>query len=98
MDIMNNYELMFIVKPSLAPKDKEMLLDKLSKLIEKEKGKVDKTTDLGKKVFSYPIKKYTEGVYIFLELKLAADKINILDKKLKIEENIIRYLLVKNDA
>ena len=82
---MNNYYLTLVLKPDLDEKTKKEILGLV-------KGKVD---EWGSRDLAYPIKKQTKGYYIHFEFESDPKAIKDLDKSLKVEENIIRYLLVR---
>ena len=94
---MKNYELTLVVDPELTAEKRKKLIGTLKKAIEAVKGKVVKEDDWGKKDLAYPIKKKNMGYYLFWELKLAADSVKKVDQKLKLENEIIRYLLVNKE-
>lgn len=94
---MNAYELTLVINPKLADKERETLLEKVYALVEKEGGKVAEKKPWGKKKLAYPVKKLSEGFYEFLTLELEPFAVKSIDKKIKAEENIIRYLLIKID-
>lgn len=58
---------------------------------------MEKTDEWGKKELIYPIKKKNLGYYFLLELKLPPNGPGEIESKLKLEERIIRYLLVKKE-
>lgn len=92
---MNSYLLTLVLKPDLSEEARKELLDDVKKKATGQDGKVDKEDPWGARDLSYPIKHQTKGYYAHFELttdpKIAKD----LDKVLKVEENIIRYLLVR---
>lgn len=94
---MRTYELTLIVDPDLTSENQKKLLAKIKKLIEELEGKVGKTNEWGKKEFAYPIKKKNLGYYFFWEIKLPEKEAGNFDKKLKLEEEVMRYLLVKRE-
>jgi len=94
---MNNYELTLILKPSFSDKERDLLIEKIEKWVLESKGKIEKIDKMGKRVLSYQINKFLEGIYIFMVLNLAPKEVGQLDRKIKLDENIIRYLLVKKD-
>lgn len=94
---MNNYELTLVINPILGERERADLLLKITNFIEKEEGKIGKKEDWGKKTLFYPIKKHKEGIYFLWEITLPLKSASIVDKKIKLEENIIRYLLVKKE-
>ncbi|HUS60144.1 MAG TPA: 30S ribosomal protein S6 [Nevskiaceae bacterium] len=91
---MRDYELTLIIDPDLSAEDQKKVITKVKKIIIDLKGKVEKLDEWGKKPLSYPIKKKNMGSYFYLEIKLPAESANQIDKKLKIEESVMRYLIV----
>ena len=94
---MRDYELTLVIDPDLTSEKQKKLLTKIKKVIVDLKGKVGKTDEWGRKELAYPIKKKTLGYYFFLESKLPEKGLGELEKKLKLEEGVIRYLLVKKE-
>lgn len=94
---MRGYELTLIFHPGLEKTDQEKLLDKVKKIVEDATGKVVKVDEWGKKLLSYPIAKQKEGVYILLTLELEGKEAQKLEEKLKIEEKVLRHLLVRKE-
>ncbi len=92
---MRKYELVLIINPDLNASKKKELVAKLKKMIEGGKGKIEKTDEWGKKQFSYPIKKLKEGDYLFWEVSLPEQGLGEIDRKLRLETEVLRFLLVK---
>jgi len=86
-----SYELTVIFPLTL--KEKEKAREELKKEIEKV-AKIEKETDWGEKKLAYPIKKNERGHFYFYELKASLEKIKTLEEWLKLNENILRYLIV----
>ena len=90
---MKKYELTLVLRPDLKKEAQEKLLTKIGKWL--GKGKIINTKEWGKKTLSYPIKKETEGVYYLLEIELQdLEKGGEIRKKLRLEENVLRHLLI----
>lgn len=94
---MFDYELTLILDPDLSSEDQKKLIEKIKKIIEDTKGKVEKTNDWGKKELAYPIKKKTMGDYFLWEIKADSGQIDKIDKKIKIEEEVLRYLILRKE-
>lgn len=92
---MYEYELIIIADVSLPEEKRQTLLKKIEDLIKKEGGKVAKVNEWGKRSLAYPIKKQTKGYYYLLELEFDLPTNGNLANKVKLEEKIIRSLLVK---
>lgn len=91
---MKDYELTLIIDPDSKTEDQKKLITKVKKIITDLKGKVEKTDEWGKKQLSYPIKKKNMGSYFCLKINLSPEKVFEIDKKLKLEETLMRHLLV----
>lgn len=91
---MRAYELVLVTKTTLGETELKKLLETVQKWLGEAKTSVEK---LGKKTLAYPIKKEREGVYVSLTIDykngtvIPAD----LDKKLQIEDNLLRHLLIR---
>jgi len=92
-----DYELTLILEPDLTTDAQKKLITKIKKLVEDNKGKVEKTDDWGKKDFAYPIAKKNFGYYLLMTFSTDGEGIIGVDKKLKSEEGILRYLLIKRE-
>ncbi|MFC1711279.1 30S ribosomal protein S6 [Patescibacteria group bacterium] len=92
---MRNYELVVILSPKLEKAKEKKLTDKIKKNIIDLKGKLKKPSQLGQKDLVYPIKKNLQGIYYSFEFSVPEDKISLLDKKIRAEDDILRHLLTK---
>lgn len=88
---MNSYLLTLVLKPEMDEKARNELLEGVKKHFDK----VEKEDLWGVKTLAYPIKKQAKGYYAHFEM--AADPKNVkgLDKILKEEEDVLRYLLIR---
>ena len=91
------YEVMYIVDPETAADKITKLNDAVGKLIEKEGGTVVTLTDIGKQPLAYPIKKKTEGHYVLFELEGTGQEIAELERRMRVNDLIIRFLTVRVD-
>lgn len=92
---MNSYYLTLVLKSDLEEKERKALLDNVVKKLIGEDGKVSKEDLWGVRDLAYPIKKQTKGFYAHFEIEAEGKKTQGLDKQLKLEEDILRYLLVR---
>lgn len=92
---MNSYYLTLVLKPDVEEKERKTLLDLMVKKLVGEDGKVEKEDLWGVKDLAYPIKRQTKGYYAHFELRADPKNAKDIDKILKVEEDVIRYLLVR---
>lgn len=91
-----NYEVMFIVK-SMEEEATEAIIARVQDLITRNGGTVNNLDRMGKKRLAYEVRKQTEGYYVLVEFSIEPAQIKEIDRVIKINENIIRHLIVKQD-
>ncbi len=89
------YELTYIVKPDLDSATLERLIERINEYVRADKGEVVKVTRWGTRALSYPIRRYREGHYIFCVVNLEAPAVARLENRLRLQEDVLRYLLVR---
>jgi len=94
---LKNYELVVIYDPSLDQETVEKELSKITSLLEKEKCKVSNVDKWGIRKLAYPIKKQENGYYIIIYFNGNAGVITELDRVNKINDKVLRHLVVKSD-
>lgn len=92
------YELTIVLPGSATPAKKKSAQGKIEKIVTSAKGKVDKFDDWGERKLAYPIAKNGTGIFLHFQLELEAEAVKGLDSKLNLEEDILRYLLVKKNG
>ncbi len=93
---MNSYEVMVIVKPA----EEEVInatIEKVEALIARVGGTVEKVDRWGKRRLAYPVKKFTDGFYVLVDFKSVPAEIKEIDRVMKINDEILRHLIVKHD-
>ena len=89
---MKEYELALVLKTSLSEADQKKLIDEVKELITKE-GKITTETPLGRKSLAYRIGKESSGVFSVMTFSAGASVPQAISRKLRIEEDVLRYLL-----
>ena len=94
-NMLRNYELTFIGKPDLDATNLAALIEKVKGYIAADGGSVVKLDQWGMRRLMYPISKYKEGQYVFVTTQLDAAATAKVENRLKLNEDVIRYLLVR---
>ena len=89
------YENTIIAKQDLAVKDLKLIKDKYNDLINSTSGKVVKIEEWGLLSLANKIKNYKKGFYIHFKFEGNSETLNQIEKKIKLDNSIIRYLTVK---
>ena len=92
---MNLYEHTIIARQDTSPNELKLLVEKYSKIIEKNDGEVIKYENWGLLNLSYLIKKNRKGIYIHFKIKGSGKVINELEKNESIDKKLLRYLTVR---
>ena len=92
---MSFYENTLVVKQDLGEKDLKVLKEKYLEVINNSSGKVIKIEDWGLINLARRIKKYNKGFFIHYKFEGNSKTLIEIDKKVKIDNSIIRYLTVK---
>lgn len=94
---MNKYEMMFIVKATMEESSVKAAAENVKKLAESLKAKVDSFKEMGQKKLAYPIKKEISGYYYVMIMTASKETIKEVNRKMSIDENVIRHLIIKLD-
>ncbi len=94
--MMNRYEMIYIIDTGLEETARKELIEKVSGLITANGGEIEKVDETwGKRRLAYAINYKTEGWYVLVNFQAPADLPRELERNLQINENILRYLVVK---
>lgn len=91
---MQLYELLFIASSQYTDEEVTGICGEVSALIEAKGGKVLQTQPLGKIRLAYPIKNNEYGTYTLLFLSLAPEHVGVVDRELRLKENVLRHMLI----
>lgn len=94
---MNKYEIMFIVKPDLEEAAIRTEADNLKKVLTDNKAKVLEEKAMGQKELAYEIKKYKNGYYFLYIVEADSAATDEFDRLSRINENILRHLVIRVD-
>lgn len=88
---MREYELVFIVHPDLDETAFTEVVNRVRTWIEEDGGEVAKIDLWGKKKLAYPIRKQTEGQYVFMQTKMKPTFGVTLERNLRFLEPVLRF-------
>lgn len=92
---MSEYETIYILKPDLPPARTEKISEKIQKILNESKAQVLNQKDWGKRKLAFPIGSFTYGHYVYFNYSGNGSFITDLERTLKYEEEVIRYLTIK---
>lgn len=94
---MKEYELAIIFDASLEEAKIEQEIEKLTTLLEKENCEIVKIDKWGVKRLAYPIKKQDNGFYVFIYFNGTSKVISEIDHVNKINDFVLRHMVVKSE-
>ena len=95
---MNKYELTVVVNAKLEDEERLATVEKVKEYITRFGGTITNVDEWGKKRLAYEIQKMKEGFYYFIQFDAAATAPAEIERRVRIMENVIRYLCVRLDA
>ena len=93
--IMNQYELIYVTRPTLNAEELANLSTKVSGLIEKAKGQVLATEEWGRRRLAYPILKNEHGLYTYINFVGPAEVPLGVEKSMGLDDSFMRYMTVR---
>ena len=95
---MNKYELALVLSPVIDDEARAAEFNKAMDLIERFGGTVEKVDDWGKRRLAYEIQKVNEGYFSFTTFEAPATTPAEMESRLRIMENVLRYLITRKDV
>ncbi|MBU1131257.1 30S ribosomal protein S6 [Patescibacteria group bacterium] len=93
---LNHYEFTFIIPGNAPESDHQQIFGRLKSLLEKNQAQnIAGVSEIGRRKLSYPVKQLRHGFYFTWELDLPPQNLAPAEKELKINKDVLRYLLVK---
>lgn len=92
---MREYETVYILKSDLPSERTEKVADKVGKILKEGKAELLAQKDWGKRRLAYPIGAQSYGHYFYFNYLGDGRFITDLERTLKYEEEVVRFLTVK---
>jgi small subunit ribosomal protein S6 len=96
VEIMNKYESVIIINPSLEEQGMKDVITKFTDLISKD-GKVENVEEVGRKKLAYEIKKNTEGYYVVITFEANPEFITELERIYRITDDIMKFITIRKE-
>jgi len=89
------YEHVVVTRPDISPQQVDALVEDITKIVTERKGKVSRTEYWGLRNLAYPIKKSRKAHYSLINIDAPGDAIHELERRHRINEDVLRFLTVK---
>lgn len=94
----NYYELTYIINPVLEDDQYEEIVGKFTDFIRDNGGEIDEVDEWGIRKFEYEMDKKSSGYYVNTYFSAPGELIEKLERALRIDDHVMRYLTLKYDA
>ncbi len=94
---MRKYEVMYIVRPNLEEESRKSLIADLNKILTDFNSELVKVDEWGLRDLAYEIADFKKGYYVVIEVNAPIEAITELDRVMKINENIIRHIVISRE-
>ena len=95
---MKNYEILFIVKPTLSEEDLKKVVANFENILTSNGATIKENKEMGQRELAYEIKDFKSGYYHLFEVETNDDKaVKEFDRLAGINENILRHLIIRKE-
>ena len=91
---LRDYELMYIVRPTVGDEQFPATTERVDALVTGLGGEVREKQPWGKRRLAYPIEKHEDGYYVVAKLRLDPGRTTALEEQLRIADDVIRHILI----
>ena len=95
---MNKYELAVVVSAKIEDDERAQVVEKVKALVERFGGQISDVDEWGKRRLAYEIQKMKEGFYYFIHFESDSSVPAEVESRLRIMDNVIRFLCIRQDA
>lgn len=95
---MNNYETMYILRPDLGDEQVDLAIAKYQNILREQGADQLEVQHRGKRRLAYEIKKQRDGIYIQMNYKGKGNAVAIVERAMRLSDEVVRYLTVKQEV
>ncbi|ARK32912.1 30S ribosomal protein S6 [Halalkalibacter krulwichiae] len=94
---MRKYEIMYIIAPNLEEAATKEVVERFNNVLTTNGAEIEKVNEMGKRRLAYEINDYREGFYVLLNVQANSEAIDEFNRLIKINDNVIRVLVTKDE-
>ncbi len=94
---LREYEVMLILEPGTAQDDVTKIQETITQIVTSQGGSIVKAEDMGQRRLAYEINHRKEGHYLLFEIEGSGSEIAELERRMRVNDAILRYLTVRVD-
>lgn len=93
---MTKYEIMYIIRPTVSEDERKALIESLHSVFTNGNSEIRKVDEWGTRDLAYEIQKHRKGYYVVLDVTATEEDRAEFDRIIRLKENILRYLILKD--
>lgn len=94
---MRAYEVAVVVRADLSDQDRSVQIETFKGWISAQGGNVTQVDHWGRRRLAYPVSKQRDGYYLLMKADMPATALSELERSLRISENVLRFLITRED-
>ncbi|WP_018663464.1 30S ribosomal protein S6 [Heyndrickxia acidiproducens] len=95
---MRKYEVMYIIRPTIEDEAKKALVERFDNVLTSQGAEIIESKDWGKRRLAYEIQDFRDGYYHIIDVNAEPAAVQEFDRLAKINGDIIRHIVVKEEA
>jgi small subunit ribosomal protein S6 len=92
---MTTYETIYILRPDLGEESLDQCITKYQTILSEQGAENMEIQHRGKRRLAYEIGKFREGVYIQMNYEAGGSAVAVMERAMRLSEDVIRYLTIK---
>lgn len=92
-----NYETMYILRPDLGDELTDQAIAKYQGILQEQGATNIDTQHRGKRRLAYEINRHRDGIYVQMNYTAAGNTVAVMERAMRLSEDVIRYLTIKLD-
>ena len=94
---MRKYVIMYIIRPTVLEDDRKALIEEINAIFTERGSAVMKVDEWGMRDLAYEIEKHSKGYYVVLEVNSTDEARKEFERVVRIKEDIIRHITIKDE-
>ncbi|ASV67774.1 30S ribosomal protein S6 [Cytobacillus sp. FSL W7-1323] len=94
---MKKYEVMYIIRPNIEDEAKKSVVERFDAILTDNGAEINESKDWGKRRLAYEINDFRDGYYQLVNINADSKAVDEFTRLAKISEDIIRYIVVKDE-
>ncbi|MFZ4454037.1 30S ribosomal protein S6 [Salibacterium aidingense] len=94
---MRKYEVLYIIAPSVDENGVKEMIERYNNVLTNQGAEIEKVDEMGKRRLAYEIDDLKDGYYVVVYIKTEPGATDEFERLVKMDDNVIRHLVVKNE-